>query len=81
MIFTSTPDADGRVSALKSLAGRAIGSTPLYDAVRQAMQLTQQSAKQTNKVVVVFSDGKDTGTIDDAVASAKQASIPLHTRA
>ena len=44
-IFTSTWDADERVSALKLLVGRVSGSTPLYDAVRHAVQLTQQNAK------------------------------------
>ncbi len=59
---------------------RAFGNTALYDAVaRTGHELTGRSGK---KVVVVFTDGRDTSsmlTVDAAIERAKVAGVPVYT--
>lgn len=74
-------DTSGQISYLKSLAGKQAGGTPLYDALDAAVGVTQSRARQPNKAVVAFSDGADTQSrrsIDNVIAVAKNAGIPLY---
>jgi len=61
--------------ALKSV--RAEGSTVLYDAI--ALALEDLSGFSGQKAIVLFTDGKDTGskkTIESILEKAKQEKIP-----
>ncbi len=64
--------------ALKSV--RAEGSTVLYDAI--ALALEDLSGFSGQKAIVLFTDGKDTGskkTIESILEKAKQEKIPIYT--
>ena len=68
--------------ALDSLADKEGGGTPLYDATQSAVRYTETHANNTNQVVIVFTDGEDSGngaTLSDAIQYARQRGIPLHT--
>ena len=68
--------------ALNGLADLEDGGTPLYDASRTAVSYTSTHANNSNKVVIVFTDGEDTAssaTLGSAIQYAKQLNIPLHT--
>ena len=78
--FSSDPSAFH--GALNSLADKEDGGTPLYDASRAAVQYTDTHANNTNRAVIVFTDGEDTASstsLHDAIQYAKQRNIPLHT--
>ncbi len=67
---------------LDSLADTEDGGTPLYDASRNAVRETDAYANNTNHVVIVFTDGKDTAsstTLSNVIQYAKQRNVPLHT--
>ncbi len=69
-------------STLDSLADLEGGGTPLYDASNSAVATTAAHANNTNRVVIVFTDGEDTSSsasLNDAIQNAKQQNIPLHT--
>ena len=68
--------------ALNDLADLEGGGTPLYDASRNAVSYTSTHANNSNKVVIVFTDGEDTAssaTLSSAIQYATQRNIPLHT--
>ena len=78
--FSSDPSAFH--GALNSLTDKEGGGTPLYDASRAAVRYTETHANNTNRVVIVFTDGEDTASstsLSDAIEYAKQRNIPLHT--
>ena len=78
--FTSY--SDGFDGALQQLANQERGGTPLYDAVRNAVLHTVNNANNSNRVVLVFTDGEDTSSsssLDDAIGSANQHGVSLHT--
>ena len=55
--------------------------TLLYDALFQALE-EAESQKQTKKFILLFSDGKDEGSaanLDQVIAKARQASVPILT--
>jgi Ca-activated chloride channel family protein len=62
------------------MSTRAFGNTSLYDAIaRSGHELTGRPGK---KVVIVFTDGRDTSsmlTVDAAVERAKVAGVPVYT--
>ena len=65
-----------------SSADREGGLTPLYDAIRTAVTYTVNNSNNTNRVVIVFTDGEDTAStadLDDAVDTANAHNVPLHT--
>ena len=77
--FTTAPDQLDRY--LQDLADLEGGGRPLYDAVRTAANLTKESANNTNRVVVVFTDGRDTGSasdLDDVIDFATEHGVVLH---
>lgn len=78
--FTSDPDGfDGALAILADLEG---GGTPLYDSIVSAVNYTEQHASNSNRAVLVFTDGQDTaskGSLEDAISASKTRGIPLHT--
>lgn len=77
-----TNDPSGFDGALRDLASQEDGGTPLYDAVRTAVRYTVDRANNSNRVVIVFTDGEDTAStasLDDAIATANRNNVPLHT--
>ncbi len=78
--FTTMPDAfDGSLDTLGTSEG---GETPLYDAIIKAVDYTVMHANNTNRVVIVFTDGEDNDSsnlLDDAVNAANNNSVKLHT--
>ena len=67
---------------LNGLADEEGGGTPLYDASRVAVRYTDRHANNTNRVVIVFTDGEDTASstsLHDAIQYARERNIPLHT--
>ena len=78
--FTSDPN--GFTAALQSLANMEGGGTPLYDAVITAVDYTLTGARNSNRVILVFTDGEDTtsrNSLDDAINYANSRGVPLHT--
>ena len=78
--FTSY--SDGFDGALQQLANQEGGGTPLYDAVRTAVRHTVNHANNSNRVVLVFTDGNDTASstsLDEAIGFANQHGVSLHT--
>ena len=78
--FTSY--SDGFDGALQQLANQEGGGTPLYDAVRTAVRHTVNHANNSNRVVLVFTDGNDTASsssLDEAIRFANQHGASLHT--
>ena len=77
-----TTYSDGFDGALQTLASLEEGGTPLYDAVRIAIRYTVDESNNSNRVVLVFTDGEDTSStssLDDAISSANQHGVSLHT--
>lgn len=73
-----TTDRTAVVNAMEELT--AAGDTALYDAIHQGSELLA-SLPRGRKALVVLTDGQDTAsalTLEDAVASAQQASIPIY---
>jgi len=82
--FSYTPVADGFGSALSQFKGSIGGGTPLFDAIAAATQLAVDKGRNSNKAVVVFSDGKDTTsakmkTAEEAIQYASSRSVPIYT--
>lgn len=61
----------------------AVPSTPLYDVVYKAVELTRRESKVGQRAVLVFSDGKDVKSsiygADDSVALARSNLVPVFT--
>ena len=77
-----TMDPNGFDAALADLADQEGGGTPLYDSIIAAVNYTAQYANNSNRAVLVFTDGQDTAsnsTEDDAIGAATRRGIPLHT--
>ena len=75
-------DRSAFFGTLDLLAEQEGGGTPLYDATIDAVSYTDIYANRANKVVIVFTDGKNTSgsaTLSGAIQYAKQRNIPLHT--
>ena len=78
--FTSY--SDGFDSAFRQLASQEGGGTPLYDSVRSAVRHNVNYANNSNGVVLVFTDGRDTSStasLDEAIDFANQNGVSLHT--
>ena len=74
--------SDGFDRAFQSLASLEGGGTPLYDAVRIAVGYTVREAGNSNRAVLVFTDGEDSTSntsLEDAISFATNNSVPLHT--
>ncbi len=71
---------DHGVTKRAVMDARPFGDTALYDAITRAgHELTGRSGK---KVVIVFTDGRDTAsmlTVDAAIERAKVAGVPVYT--
>ncbi len=77
-----TNDPDGFDAELRRLAGAEGGSTPLYDAIITAVDYTVAHASNTNRAVLIFTDGEDTSSsasVDDAISAANRHNVALHT--
>ena len=77
-----TVDPNGFDAALTKLAVQEGGGTPLYDSIIRALSYTARYANNSNRAVLVFTDGQDTAshsTEDDAIGAATSRGIPLHT--
>ena len=78
--FTTLPGAfDGSLDSLGTSEG---GGTPLYDAIITTVNYTVMHANNSNRVVIIFTDGEDTdssNTLDAAVNTANNNSVKLHT--
>ena len=77
--FTTNPDQLDRY--LQELADLEGGGRPLYDAVHTAVNLTKDSANNTNRAVVVFTDGRDnrsTAALDDVIELASEHGVALY---
>ena len=77
--FTSDPR--GFDSVLELLGDQEDGGTPLYDAICFAVDYVVDYAANSNKAIVVFTDGEDTvsgATFDEAVQCANDSDIPVH---
>lgn len=61
----------------------AVNSTPLYDVVYKAVELTRRESKVGQRAVLVFSDGKDVKSsiygADDSVALGRSNLVPVFT--
>lgn len=68
--------------AIDSLAGLKYVSSPLYAATIQATDYTVQNGGNTNKAVILFTDGVptgDTGTLQQAIDNAKSKGVKIFT--
>ena len=77
-----TTDPDGFDTVLQYLADTESGGTPLYESIIIAVRYTVQNANNTNRVVIVFTDGEntDSGTsLEEAIDYANERGVPLHT--
>ena len=75
-------EANGWDSRLNELADLEGGGTPLYDATHAAVRSVVEHGDNSNRVVLVFTDGEDTassGTLDQIIRYANQHDVPLHT--
>ncbi|MEN8180751.1 MAG: VWA domain-containing protein [Pseudomonadota bacterium] len=73
-----TVDRTAVVAAIEALT--TAGDTALYDAIYRGIELLA-SRPRGRKALVVLTDGQETSstlTLEDAVASAKEASIPVY---
>ena len=79
--FTSNPN--GFSSTLDELANLEGGGTPLYDAAAIAVDGVKKHANNTNRAVIVFTDGNDTASrnwnLDQVISYARRRGVPLHT--
>ena len=88
---TSYRDADGNdfttddeaqlARYLQDLAAPEGGGRPLYDPVRMAVNLTKDSAGNTNRMVVVFTDGRDdrsTAAPEEVIEFASEHAVALY---
>lgn len=80
--FTRWQELTSDVSALERAiddATRAAGGTAIWNAVSQSAAYLDSDAG-TNKAIVLFTDGKDSGTgLDDAIAAANAAGARVYT--
>ena len=79
-VFTRNPE--GFREALRDLASLEGGGTPLYDAIEEAVRFTVANSSNSNRAVIVFTDGEDTNstaTLDDAVEWANSRNVSLHS--
>ena len=77
-----TTDSNGFTSTLQALAGLEDGGTPLYQAVKTAVTYTVNRARNSNRAVLVFTDGEDTEggvTLQEAIDFANMHDVTLHT--
>jgi len=69
-------------SLIDGLSKKTFAGTPLYNATIEAINETSSRATNSNKAVVVFTDGKNTGsaaTLDQVVAAATSKSVKVYT--
>lgn len=69
-------------AVLDSLKGNEWGGTPLYRSIYEAVDFTAEKSKNTNKSIIVFTDGDDTEagrSIDEVVRYAQSKDVPLFT--
>jgi hypothetical protein len=75
-------DPDGFNASLRSLAGLEDGGTPLYQSVRTAVTYVVQHGRNSNRAVLVFTDGRNNAgqvTLDQAIDFANANDVTLHT--
>lgn len=68
-------------AVLDTLSRYPTGGTPLYHSVNAALDFAESKAKNSNKAVIVFTDGEDNmgGNINDVINYAKTKKLPLFT--
>ena len=77
-----TRDPRGFDSALEELRRVENGGTPLFDAVRDAVNLTADNSTNSNRVVIVLADGDNNqggASLDEVVELANTRGVPVHT--
>ena len=71
------------VATINSLATPG-GNTPLYDCASNAINYTSTNATNSNRAILLFTDGEDTAsteTPDTVIGSAQSAGIPIYALA
>jgi|GEM_PF-932391 len=82
ILATFGSDKELLTPAIKSLAGRAGGGTPLYRAIYELIPQVAADGKNSNKAIVAFTDGQDTEggvSIDALVDLSCQAGVKIFT--
>ncbi len=76
--FSENPDIFHPL--LDDLINRNNGSTPLYRAIASMVNYTQEKAKNSNKAIIVFTDGEDTegGSVSAIVNEANNNDISIY---
>lgn len=75
-------DENQLIPVVESLAGRANGGTPLYQAIYNLIPFVAAGGKNENKAIVAFTDGGDTDggvTIDEMVNRACVEGVKIFT--
>ena len=76
-----TSEADAFDDALGELADLEGGETPLYDAIRVAIDVSAGHATNRNRAILVFTVGRDSSSrasLSDVIEDAIRNDIPLH---
>ena len=82
--FKSARDSDGFDATLRTLAQREGGRTPLFDAVRSGIQYTVDNEVNSNRAVLLFTDGEDNDSrwdLDDVIDFANLHDVSVHVMA
>jgi hypothetical protein len=77
-----TSDSLALFPLLDQLANTEGGSTPLYYTANEMISYTMENAKNKNKCIIAFTDGKDTGfspNLLDVIDKAKQNDMEVFT--
>jgi hypothetical protein len=70
---------DQEIESMRGLQG---GGTPLYRSILTLLDATEREANNSNKAIVVFTDGQDTGggvSIAALIAEARSRGIEVYT--
>lgn len=81
-VYGSGFTTDGRAyfGSVDDLANLVSGDTPLYDSTSSMLQYTSSNAPNSNRAVVVFSDGMDTSstrTLNDVATLSQQSGVRI----
>ena len=77
-----TMDADGFDGALRALASQEGGTRPLYDALKIAVEYTDQHATTAKRMVLALTGGDDDGSTDslgEVVQAANRDDVAIHS--
>lgn len=69
-------------ASIESLAGRAVGGTPLYQAIYEMIPYISAEGENENRSIVAFTDGEDTASgvsIDALVERACEENVSIYT--